>query len=75
MVIENGDRVAVDQQLLLEFFLVFSRFEYALKASGFHKRHPQNPPRNPRAEPDWDRFAASLRDTLNGRSTTELAQA
>jgi hypothetical protein len=66
---------SVDQQLLLEFFLVFSRFEYALKASGFHKRHPPNPPHYPRAEPDWDCFAARLRDKFDPNSTIKLKQA
>ena len=37
--------------LIYEFFRTFARFEYALKASGFH---PQN-----RAEPDWNSFARS----------------
>ncbi len=65
---EASVKTAVDQELLLEFFLEFSRFEYALKASGLFKPHP-------RAEPDWDRFAASLRDSFNPSATDDLRQA
>jgi len=36
--------------LLLEFFLAFSRFEYAMKASGWMN------PRAEQAEPDWRRL-------------------
>ena len=39
--------------LAYEFFRTFARFEYALKASGFHR-----PDRN-NAEADWTRFAES----------------
>lgn len=72
---ESSVETAVDKELLLEFFLVFSRFEYALKASGFFKRHPTDPPRWPKAEPDWDSFAVSLRDTFNPSATDDLRQA
>ena len=65
----------VDKALLLEFFIVFSRFEYALKASGLFKRHPPDPPRWPKAEPDWDSFAVALRDTFNPNGTDELREA
>lgn len=37
-------------ELLLEFFLVFSRFEYAMKAAGWTK------PKAGAAEPDWQRL-------------------
>ena len=72
---EASVKTAVDQELLLEFFLAFSRFEYALKASGLFKHHPPDPPRWPKAEPDWDRFAASLRDSFNASATDDLRQA
>jgi hypothetical protein len=65
----------VDKELLLEFFLTFSRFEYALKASGYFKRHPPVPPRWPDAEPDWDRFAVSLRASFNPNATDNLRRA
>lgn len=39
--------------LAFEFFKVFSRFEYALKAAGFHKG--EGP-----AEANWDNFATAI---------------
>jgi hypothetical protein len=58
----------VDRELLLNFFLTFSRFEYALKAKDLFKRtNPQgnDPSRPPEAQPDWDTFAVSLDASLN----------
>jgi hypothetical protein len=66
-------RVAKD--LLLEFFLAFARFEYALKASGYFKHHQSDPPKLPKAEPDWDRFAVSLRASFDSNATDDLRRA
>jgi hypothetical protein len=68
-------QTAVDRDLLLEFFLVFSRFEYALKATGFFKHHPPAPPRFPKAEPNWNSFAVSLRQTFDSGASPELQAA
>lgn len=38
-------------ELVADFFIVFARFEYALKRSGYLKSQ------NAKAEPDWERFA------------------
>ncbi len=65
----------VDKDLLLEFFLTFSRFEYALKASGYFKQHSPDRPRLPRAEHDWDRFARSLRASFDPNTSDDLRQA
>ncbi len=65
----------VDHDLLLEFFLTFARFEYALKNSSYFVRHPENPKHPPPAEADWDRFATSLRDLFDPNKSTELAEA
>lgn len=46
--------VALDHDLLFEFFLTFARFEFALKAAGFVTGDLQE------AKPDWPRFGASL---------------
>ena len=43
--------------LAFKFFKVFSRFEYALKAAGFHKG--EGP-----AEANWDMFAAAIEPQL-----------
>ena len=72
------ESLAVDRELLLRFFLEFARFEYALKASGIFKQHPDKPRKRykpPNAEPDWDTFAVSLRDTFDAEATEPLAQA
>lgn len=53
----------VNSEVLFEFFLTFSRFEYALKASNYFKRlrsQRNDPLMPPEAIPDWDSFAASL---------------
>ena len=67
----------MNKKLVLEFFLTFSKFEYALKATEMFKRHPPDPtrPSRPRAEPDWDRFSASLRDNFDASATNDLTQA
>ena len=58
-----------------DWLLVFSRFEYALKASGYFKRHQPVPPTWPKAEPDWDRFAVSLRASFNANATDDIRRA
>lgn len=65
-------------ELLFEFFLGFSRFEYALKASGFFKppRPRRNHPTLPHeAESDWARFALLIRDTFQPDRTEILKRA
>lgn len=47
-----------DKQLVFQFFVDFSRFEYALKRTGFLKY------RDRRAEANWDTFANSVRAQL-----------
>jgi len=44
---------------VVEFFLIFSRFEYALKQAGFLK--------NDRAKPDWNSFSDEINDYLPSR--------
>ena len=68
----------VDRELLLEFFLTFSRFEHALKATEFlggRARGRRNDPRPPVAEPNWDGFARSVRRVFRARHTPELRAA
>lgn len=68
----------VSEQLLLEFFLNFSRFEHALKSSGYFQRINPNRRRrlgSPDAKPDWDRFAASLRNVFQIDRSEELRNA
>jgi hypothetical protein len=67
-----------DRDLLLTFFLTFSRFEYALKTGGFFKkpnetRYDARTP--PPAEPDWDSFAGTLRTIFSAQKSQDLAHA
>lgn len=71
-------KLPVNNELLLNYFLTFAKFEYALKISGFFQRtapekiDPQKPPE---AKPDWDSFANSLRDKFNLEASNEVANA
>jgi hypothetical protein len=55
-------------KLSVELFRVFARFEYALKASGFHNGEGD-------ATPNWQRFASSIEETLENPNTAELQEA
>ena len=48
------DSLLLDRELVLQFFALFSRFEYALKRSRFLKV-------GDKAEADWDKYGNSLR--------------
>lgn len=69
--------IDADKNLLLEFFLTFSCFEFALKSSGWHRPPGRNddPAAGYRAEADWDRFAQSLIRAFNSNASPELAEA
>jgi hypothetical protein len=54
------------QQLVFRFFVIFSRFEYALKRSGFVTQD---------ADPAWDAFAKAHRDHFTSEETPELRTA
>jgi len=70
-------KIEVDKDLLLNFFLTFSCFEFALKNSGLYKppRPNDDPNTGYRAKPDWDRFALSLRRKFQIGSPPQLAEA
>jgi hypothetical protein len=55
--------------LVRDFFVFFSRFEYALKRAGYFKGNEK------RADADWDRFAISLRDMFDPEKSSELNSA
>jgi hypothetical protein len=71
MTCEHGnfvERIAGDDgRIVFEFYAVFSRFEYALKRSGFVKGDKYK-----NAVVDWDRFAAEV---LDGRHRNEMSRA
>jgi len=65
----------VNRELLLDFFLTFSRFEYALKAAGFFRRSRRgryDSRRTPDAEPDWNSFAVSLQPRFQTNANQRL---
>ena len=60
----------LDRDLLLEFFMLFSRFEYALKRSGRYARAG----RNDSAEPNWELFASDASGAwLSGQGPNSAA--
>jgi len=68
----NSVDTIVNRELLLDFFLTFSRFECALKNSGFFVKHSEQPDGPPPAEADWDTFALSLRTVFDPSKSGEL---
>lgn len=54
------------QNLINEFFITFSRFESALKVSGFANGDID------RVNPNWDTFTTSIRGSFNNVKRTEL---
>jgi hypothetical protein len=74
----SSEQTRVDRELLLNFFLTFSRFEYALKTNNYFKRPnttTNNALKPPDAKPDWERFAVSLRDVFKKDKNAELHEA
>jgi len=59
----------INRDLVLEFFLKFSRFEFALKLAGYARGNDTY------IKPDWIRFAATINDIFNKNHNPHLAQA
>lgn len=57
------------QNLIVEFFVTFSRFECALKSSQFVSGD------NERAWPNWEQFVASIRPAFDKNHSPELRNA
>lgn len=53
-----------------EFFLTFSRFEFAVKAAGYAKQGSWG-----EAKADWDAFAAAIADELKEQGSEEYQRA
>jgi hypothetical protein len=68
-------QLKTNRDLLLEFFLVFARFEFALKNSGYARPRHRNGETAPSAEPDWERFASSIHNLFTRTRTDDLVQA
>jgi hypothetical protein len=68
----------LSHKLLLEFFLNFSQFEYALKASGYFQRpnlNRQNRTEPQDAKPDWVSFGVAMRSIFQIDRNEELQKA
>ncbi|MBC3789374.1 hypothetical protein [Spirosoma utsteinense] len=57
------------QTLMLDFFIIFSRFECALKTSNFSSGDAD------KVSANWDTFIASIRNTFNKEKNAQLRQA
>jgi hypothetical protein len=60
--------VRINRNLILEFFLTFSRFEFALKLTGFAKGNEE------RVDPNWEAFAASVRGSFDRNHNPALTR-
>lgn len=58
-----------DADLIFKFFIVFSRFEYALKKSGYVRY------RTNYLKPDWEKFSRSTQSKVNQFSSHILQEA
>jgi hypothetical protein len=54
----HDEAANVVEQLAFKFFLRFSRFEFALKETGYLKNHTEGRP----AEPGWAQFEQNFKD-------------
>ena len=61
----------INRELLLDFFLTFSRFEFALKLAGLYRRQSGQHVAY-EAKPDWNRLTTMLRGTFDANRTSEL---
>ncbi|HDS1558914.1 TPA: hypothetical protein QEL11_002799 [Stenotrophomonas maltophilia] len=64
------DGLQMPAQLACEFFAVFSRFEFALKDSGYYYVN-----RRGRAAADWDRYFLHANDTVRTDADPDLFEA
>src|SRR5687768_9521888 len=58
-----------DVDVIFDFFVVFSRFEFALKRSGYFKGTEH------KAEPDWDKFCNAVHGKFDKTASTEFQKA
>lgn len=61
--------IPISMELVTGFTAVFSRYEYALKNSGFAKGSKS------KAEPDWDAFALSIADKFDHLTNPRFREA
>jgi len=61
--------LGADREQVLEFFFLFSRFEYALKRSSVFLKDQE------RAEADWDKYGNSLKDRFKAVNDANFLKA
>ncbi len=66
---EYLDEMKINKALVLEFFFVLSRIEFALKVTGYVCGNKAQ------VKPDWNRFADTIENRFNCESNDELATA
>ncbi len=59
----------ISKDLLFDFFLCFSKFEFALKTSGFAIGNEK------KVSPNWDGFASSIKDSFDKSKSRNLSTA
>ena len=62
--------LGVEKEVVMEFFVVFSRFEFALKKAGYLRAG-----RECRALPDWTTFESRYEDCFDTQSEPKLSEA
>lgn len=62
--------LGVEEEVVMEFFVVFSRFEFALKKADYLRAG-----RDYRAEPNWTAFERRYEDKFNPQSEPQLSEA
>jgi hypothetical protein len=67
--IDTINSIAANKKVVFTYFGMFSRFEYALKRSGFVRDA------NGHAEAHWDNYANSLRGQFSGVKDAEFQKA
>ena len=58
-----------DAALIFDYFIMFSRFEFALKRAGYLTGDDN------RAKPDWDKFCVTVQAQFDKTRTLELTKA
>ena len=63
------EHTSIDRDLVLEFFLVLSRVEFALKVTGYASGSRKG------VSPDWEKFGREIRGKFYVEKTKELVEA
>ena len=75
MALYDLGRLSINRELVLEFFLAFSCFEFALKNAGFAQPRVRKNGKLPSVDPGWDLFGASVRAAFHRNRNPDLNRA